>query len=247
MNEVFRNRPTARRMGSALVLSGLLLATGCHSPGRAEPPRRARSSPSSSYAPATTTSSVNMTVPSTVAPTTTTAVAQRAPSAEAIAAIMRRTVLIDDAREYFTPTSEPVTIAGGGGGFLTAVVGVHASNADGHGQLVFFWHGAQFLGWDTVSMRTQVNQVRPGGDGVFRVAYADYAPADGLCCPSLPPLTVSYRFDGRRLVASDLPPGGERPADVKLVADACPIPFELGPYSVTELWSAKDNGCPQEM
>jgi hypothetical protein len=124
---------------------------------------------------------------------------------------MARTVETGDEREHFVPepgTAADVatTIADGFGGSLTAAIGQRFPTADGHGQLVFFWHNDHFLGWNSVYESMSILSLRSAAAGEFTVSYAHYAAADPACCPSLPPLSITYRFTGTKLVASGTPP-----------------------------------------
>lgn len=216
-------RSALRGVGLALTLSLGLVVAGCHSGGRASSPHGDRVS-----VPPTTTSSpstqASVPIPTTAAtPSTTAAPAPRAPSAGEIAVVMRRTVEINLPDEYFTPVAEPATIADGRGGLFTAVIGLRTPHADGYGQLVFFWHDDRFLGWDSVNESSQINAIRPAGSGRVRVEYAHYSTTDALCCPSLTPVRIGYRWDGDRLVAEGTPPDRRVAPDVKLVAQPPPL------------------------
>lgn len=133
------------------------------------------------------------------------------PSPSAIARVMTATAETDDASEHFAPSSAPVTVADGSGGHLTAVLGTRSPSADGHGQLVYFWHGTTFVGWDSSSESLAIQAITPGKPGAIRVTYAHYGPDDALCCPSLPAVTIEYRWNGHGFTPSGMPPkrGGE--------------------------------------
>jgi LppP/LprE lipoprotein len=114
---------------------------------------------------------------------------------------MRRTVEVGPGPTVdFRLFGRRVSVPDGHGGTLTAIVGVRNPTADAFGQLIFFFHGRRFLGWDS-SRETTAVRVRARG-GAFAASYAHYRRADPLCCPSLPDVHVRYRWNGRRIVAS---------------------------------------------
>jgi LppP/LprE lipoprotein len=133
--------------------------------------------------------------------------AQVAPSVADIGLEMSRTVESTDRTEHFTAKGNPVTVSDGVGGWLTAILGSRFPTADGYGQLVFFWHNATFVGWDTMMESTQIIRLGTPGVAALLVEYPSYAPLDAACCPSQPPRTIVYRWNGARLAASGLPPG----------------------------------------
>jgi len=140
------------------------------------------------------------------------------PTTVTIARVMWRTVLVGEPFEHFYPAGQPTTIPDRAGGYLTAVIGVVQPTTDGNGQLVFFWHDRRFVGWgspiDSLSI-TQLGRPRTGG---FEVTYSNYAPGDPACCPSLVPLRVVYRWNGRRMVPDgDLPAVAPSPGRVRLM------------------------------
>jgi hypothetical protein len=127
------------------------------------------------------------------------------PSATEIALEMSRTVESGSVSEHFTPG--PTTeILDGSGGTLTAAVGVRSPTADGYGQLVFFWHNDEFLGWNASQETISIEQIDSPASGVFEVKYAQYAPSDPISSPSLPPVTITYRWTGSALESSGTPP-----------------------------------------
>jgi hypothetical protein len=129
---------------------------------------------------------------------------------------MTTTVETGDPSEHFAPSSAPVTVADGSGGYLTAVIGTRSPSADGRGQLVFFWHGTTFVGWDSSSESLAIQAIAPGKPGTFRVTYDHYGPDDALCCPSLAAVTIEYRWNGRGFTPSGMPPKRGAEAAVRL-------------------------------
>ncbi|GAA0345429.1 LppP/LprE family lipoprotein [Actinoallomurus spadix] len=201
----------------AAVLVAVTAAAGCRSE------QRTAIRPPESASPATPAWSAPSPVPSSPqsAPATRTASAA-APSAgvpdrAAIRRVLTRTVEAADPSTHFASVRPPVTTSDRHGGTLTAVIGQRYPTADGKGQLVFFWHGTRFLGWDTGTETDAVRGVT-AGPGSFRVTYLHYAERDPECCPSLPPATVTYTWqDGGRLAASGAPPVHGAAVRVKLL------------------------------
>jgi LppP/LprE lipoprotein len=144
-----------------------------------------------------------------------TAVAHPAPHAHASAASkatvrtwMRRTVEVGATNVHFRRISPRVVVPDGHGSTLTAAIGVRSITADGHGQLVFFFHGGHFLGWDSKYEIASIAKVEAAGPRRFDVTYVRYRAADPLCCPSRSPKTVRYRWTGSRIQ-----PLAKRPRD----------------------------------
>ncbi|MGI5223928.1 LppP/LprE family lipoprotein [Actinoallomurus iriomotensis] len=119
---------------------------------------------------------------------------------------MTRTVEVAAPTVHFAPVASPVTASDRTGGALTAVVGRRTPTADGHGQLVFFWQGNRFIGWDAETEAMSITKVT-GGNGYFTVTYPHYAADDPACCASLPPVNVTYVWQDDGFV----PSGGTRP------------------------------------
>ena len=127
------------------------------------------------------------------------------PSRAAIARVMARTVEVGDAGEHFVPLGKPVS-TGSGSKALTAEIGQRSPTADGYGQLVFFWAGTTFLGWDSLYESVSILRLSGNGDHAVKVTYAHYAANDPAYDPSLPPVAISYRWRDGRLSASATPP-----------------------------------------
>ncbi|MCO5973334.1 LppP/LprE family lipoprotein [Actinoallomurus soli] len=203
---LIRVRPRA----AAVVLLAVVAATGCRSE------ERSAARPSASSAPASSAASAPNPAPSSPLPAPGTLTDTPTPSASgpavgvpgqaAIRRVLTRTVEAADPSTHFVSDRPPVTTPDGHGGTLTAVIGQRYPTADGKGQLVFFWHGTRFLGWDAVTETDAVRAVT-AGPGSFRVTYLHYAARDPECCPSLSPAAVTYTWqDDDRLV-----PSGTRP------------------------------------
>jgi LppP/LprE lipoprotein len=143
------------------------------------------------------------------------------PSVQEIGLEMSRTVEGSGAdgppSTHFTAFGEPLTVSDGEGGWLTAIIGVRFPTADAYGQLVFFWHNADFLGWDSKYESNVIRRTTPAGPGEIRVTYDQYSPDDALCCPSLPPLDITFRWDGTALQPDTSLPTPIAPFPVRLL------------------------------
>jgi hypothetical protein len=74
--------------------------------------------------------------------------------------------------------------------------------------LVFFWHNKKFVGWDSPQEALTTRTIAAAGPQAFAVTYDNYAARDGLCCPSLPPVTITYRWTTTAFQPeSTVPPG----------------------------------------
>ncbi len=129
------------------------------------------------------------------------------PALRDISLTMSRTVERGNTSTHFSAFGDPVTVTDGAGGLLTAVVGVRFPTADGYGRLVFFWHGASFLGWNSI-YESIVVSVDAAGPATFALTYPHFAPGDPVCCPSLPAVKIMYRWNGSALVPDGSPPQG---------------------------------------
>lgn len=140
-----------------------------------------------------------------------------APSMARIRGRLRHTVEIGIKGEYFRPIGKPLTIRDGRGtGTLTAVIGGRYPTADGLGQIVFFWHNTVFIGLSADYETTAVVKLRSPAPGTFVITYARYKPSDPTCCPTLPPLKVTYGWSGHILISDGAPPRGTgKPVRVK--------------------------------
>jgi hypothetical protein len=192
-----------RGIGPALIWLGVAALAGCR-------PGSAGTSPTVTPAPSTPS-------PSTPSSPPVSAPATGVPSRAEIARVMARTAEAGTPEEHFVPGDRPRTAPDGQGGTLTAVIGQRHPTSDGHGQIVFFWHGTRFLGWDSVFESDSITRVAPAGNG-FRATYTRYAANDPECCASLPPVTLAYRWTGQRLASSGTPPVHGRPIRVRLLS-----------------------------
>ena len=140
------------------------------------------------------------------------------PALPYVTALLARTTEVAIPSEHMALELPPVTISDGGAGTLTAAIGGRFPTADGYGQLVFFWHGTTFLGWDANQESMSIRGITSPGAGAFSISYAHYAATDALCCPSQPPVTITYTWNGSRLVPDAAPPTWGKPILVTLGA-----------------------------
>jgi hypothetical protein len=119
---------------------------------------------------------------------------------------MRRTIERDDPSTHFsTLSSSPITVPDGNGGWITAAHGTRYPTADGYGQLVFFWHNKEFIGWDAI-YESLSSKITDYGPGYFVVSYSNYAKGDSLASPSLPNINIKYKWNGNSFISSGEPP-----------------------------------------
>jgi hypothetical protein len=109
------------------------------------------------------------------------------------------------ARLGFVP-SQVAWTGDGLGGYLVAIEGLCTPVGDGYCQQAFFFSNDQYLGTDTYSPSIAIHRVADAGEATIAVTYAHYATTDPFCCPSLPDVTITYHWDGERLVPSGTPP-----------------------------------------
>ena len=138
------------------------------------------------------------------------------PTLADVTALLARTSEVAIPSEHMALELPPVTISDGSAGTLTAAIGGRFPTADGYGQLIFFWHGTTFLGWDANQESMSIRGITSPGAGAFSVSYAHYAATDALCCPSQPPVTITYTWTGSLLVADGTPPTWGKPILVTL-------------------------------
>jgi hypothetical protein len=106
----------------------------------------------------------------------------------------------------YTPSPHNVQTPDGFGHTLYAWHGTCAGSADGYCQMMFFFIDTRFLGTDTKDPSTAIAEYRAAGTGTIAVTYASYGSQDPLCCPSGKPVTITYHWNGSRLIPSGIPP-----------------------------------------
>ncbi|GAA1610357.1 MULTISPECIES: LppP/LprE family lipoprotein [Kribbella] len=130
------------------------------------------------------------------------------PDAAGIKTAMAQTVETKQPSVHFVPSTVKATVPDGEGGKLTAVVGTRSNAADSGGQVVFFFHGTKFVGWDGDTETSGVTSLAGAGQGVFTIKYTHFAKDDPACCPSLKPVTIHWSWQDNDGFA---PSGGTRP------------------------------------
>jgi len=106
-------------------------------------------------------------------------------------------------KRVFKVASGPVTVTASDGSTISAFDVVLADSGDGTGQAVLLFRGSQFLGWASNRLAIRLKSSASGND--VAVDYGDFQGSDPLCCPSSSK-TVSYSWDGSRIVADGDPP-----------------------------------------
>jgi hypothetical protein len=125
-----------------------------------------------------------------------------------VTVVMARTAEVAHPNEHFTPRGSLVRTSDGNGGTIDAIIGIRTPSADGLGQLVFFFHNQVFTGWDADHEATSVLQLVASGPQTITVTYANQAAHDPVIGASLPPATITYRWDGHRIAPDTQPPAG---------------------------------------
>jgi eukaryotic-like serine/threonine-protein kinase len=97
--------------------------------------------------------------------------------------------------------------AGARGGTLYAQKGTCMFETRTKCQQMFFMVDRKLVGTDSVSSAQSILEVQVSGVARVDVTYANYASRDPRCCPSRPPVTVTYFWDGSRLNVNGAPPG----------------------------------------
>ncbi len=92
------------------------------------------------------------------------------------------------------------------GQWLFAWLGQCEGSRDGHCLKIFFFSNTVFLGTDTWFPSQGIVKYYADGHGTIAVTYANYAPDDPVCCPSLSPVTITYHWTGSQMVPSGTPP-----------------------------------------
>jgi hypothetical protein len=192
-------------VGVAGAVTAAAFLVGRGSAGSSHP--NAASRTSTSAVAVTTSVSTTAAVPVASSTTTSPRVSPVVPSISQISFELSRTVEIADRTTHFSANDDPVTVSDGAGGWLTGIVAGRFPTADGHGQLVFFWHNTTFIGLDSHVESIQIMRLVAAGTGTLTVRYTQYASTDALCCPSLAPATIDFHWDGHTMTSSGVPPG----------------------------------------
>jgi hypothetical protein len=97
--------------------------------------------------------------------------------------------------------------SGPDGSIFIVLAATKVPTADGYTQWVFMFNGTTYLGTDTGRPSPQLWLSGSPAPGEVNITYENYAPNDPLCCPSLPPLTITYTWNGTTVTPNGTPPG----------------------------------------
>lgn len=111
------------------------------------------------------------------------------------------------AKGYTPSLDRTAAVADGFGHTLIAIHSLCDPIGNGYCQVVHFFIDRTYLGTDTFRPSAQILSVADRSTGQISVTYASYNEADPFCCPGLPPVTITYTWDGKRLTSSGIPPG----------------------------------------
>jgi hypothetical protein len=100
-----------------------------------------------------------------------------------------------------------VSTVGPDGSIFIGLAGYRSPSADGAPMWVFFFNGETYLGTDTLMPSPGLNLAGSPAPGQINVTYSNYAASDPLCCPSLPPVTLTYTWNGSTVTPNGIPPG----------------------------------------
>jgi hypothetical protein len=171
----------------------------------ATPTPTASPAPTATPQPTATLTVVKITATPSVAPTRSTP-PRPAPTTAATSPDPTAVDLATIRAHGYTP-GHGASTPDGFGGTLYAWPAVCTGSADGYCQKVFFFIGSRYLGTDTARNSNAITGVRAAGPATIAVTYPSYAPQDPLCCPSGTPVTITYHWNGSRLIPSGTPPG----------------------------------------
>jgi hypothetical protein len=100
-----------------------------------------------------------------------------------------------------------VSTVGPDGSIFIGLAGFRSPSADGAPMWVFFFNGETYLGTDTLMPSLGLNLAGSPAPGQINVTYSNFAANDPLCCPSLPPVTITYTWNGSTVTPNGTPPG----------------------------------------
>lgn len=100
-----------------------------------------------------------------------------------------------------------VTTQAPNGTLFIGISGAKLGTADGANQWVFFFNGSTYLGTDTAVPSSYLSLAGSPAPGQIDVRYVAYAAGDPLCCPTLPPVVITYTWNGSSVTPNGTPPG----------------------------------------
>lgn len=164
-------------------------------------PAAARTAATTTPAPSVTAVPARTITPSPTPARTPTVEPTSRPGFDLAAALMRAELF----RRGLSPAG-PMVQTPAPGGTLYAQAGACMNRDPSPCQTVLFLLDRRVIGTDTPRPTNAVRTVRAAGQGQIAVVYANFARNDPDCCPSLPDVTVTYTWNGSRLVPSGQPP-----------------------------------------
>jgi len=156
----------------------------------------------------TTTSNANVASNSTGATNNTTSNTDNTTNAVQISAHSTTISQSNDASEialikkkgYSVSGSTPnATLQTASGDTLTAWITTATRSQDGYNQLVFFFLNGKYLGTDTAKPSAEVTSAKVAGNGIA-VTYPVYNKNDSFANPTGTPVTITYTWNGSKLV-----------------------------------------------
>jgi hypothetical protein len=93
------------------------------------------------------------------------------------------------------------------GSVFIVLAAMKVPTADGYTQWAFMFNGTTYLGTDTAAPSPTLWLSGSPAPGQVNITYANYAHNDPLCCPSLPPQTITYTWNGSSVTPNGTPPG----------------------------------------
>lgn len=96
-------------------------------------------------------------------------------------------------------TTPNATVKTASGDTLTAWVAIATQSQDGYNQFVFFFLNGRYIGTDTAKPSVNITSAKAAGQGIA-VTYPVYMKNDSFAHPTGTPVTITYTWNGSRLV-----------------------------------------------
>ena len=110
----------------------------------------------------------------------------------------------------FTPSGPVLQVPAGRGGETLYVQKGICPAANNLCQMLFIYLDDRFLGTDWMDPSLSILDVSSVGPGQFSATYANYVQGDPPCCPSQPPVRVTFTWNGSSLRPDTCAPGQQR-------------------------------------
>jgi len=91
------------------------------------------------------------------------------------------------------------TVKTASGSILTAWIAAATQSQDGYNQFVFFFLNGRYIGTDTAKPSLEITSAKAAGQGIA-VTYPVYRKSDSFANPTGTPVTITYTWNGSRLV-----------------------------------------------